>query len=423
MASTARIFQDMLNEYLTLDLLEAEITKRMYYMQQVQKDQTWRSGTLPVPFKGGHASSFSYGKLTGTSAISQDKFVRGEVTTQKELWGAMQFAARDLQEHSGGTGVNEQSFLRVLPDTLESFMNRMKEVASVNFLVGSHFATLTADANANDGLTIVDHPERYTIDQLVVVKDSVNTVTGYVARDDGIVIDTKTIKLVTTLGGVTVVDFSATPVLVANGAKAYVDGADTDAFSGLPEQLLSAANGGSANLFGVEKKDYPFTQATNIDGSAINATDILDDIFDAWTNVKKLGRGTGRQDCVMDYTNLGAVMKKLQLDSGPFRFTSSKADLFGWTTLKIIGVSGELSIVAVHEADFDKIMFLDWGGIKLYSNGLFAIQESPDGLKYFTERDATNGYKYIVDTKLFGENVCYMPSSQGIIHSVPDLTP
>ena len=422
--ATTRSFNSMLNEYLPFELLREETIKRNYVLQNIQKDDQWRGGSLIVPFKGGHASSFRYGALSASNNVSEDQYVRGSVANYKELWGSMKFNARDLAEHNGGMGssisgqVSEQSFLRILPDTLDDFMDRQKEVVSVNLLTGPHFATLTADGDTNGvGVADVDHPERFTLDQEVVLDDDAEAAgTFFVIAID---MNNKRVTLSATRGGAAA---SISIYATADNAKVYVQGAEVaaDAFSSLADCFLSAANGGSATLYGETKLDYPFLQATNIDGSGIIASTILDEIFDAWTEVQKLGRGPGKQVCIMSYANLGAIMKLLQNDSGPFRFTESKANLFGWTELSVIGVRGELKLVGVHEQDDDKIYFVDWGSLKLCSNGMFRIQKSPEGLMYFTER-ATTGYTYIVDTVMFGEQICYKPSHNGVIHSVPSL--
>jgi hypothetical protein len=418
--ATTRSMNDMLNEYLPFDLLQEETIKRNFVLQQVQKDNNWKGGNLVVPFKGGHASSFAYSELVASSNISEDKFVRGNVANYKELWGTMKFNARDLAEHGSLQGqaagvVSEQSFLRILPDTLDDFLGRMKEVSSVNFLTGPHFATATANGTAG-GLLTVDHPERFTIDQEVVVEDDdTAATTGFVAD---INMETKVVHLTIARGGAGG-DVDLSLYTTAQNAKTYVRGAETagNAFTSMPDQLLSAANGGSAALFGETKLDYPYLQASNISGAGWTATTILEDLFDAWTSVQQLGRGAAKSNAILSYANLGHVMKQLQNDSGPFRFTSSKADTFGWTDISVIGVRGELKISGVHEMDDDKAIFAQWDGWKLCSNGMFRLQRDPEGKLYFVER-ATSGYTYIVDAVMFGELICYKPSHQGIVHSI-----
>lgn len=425
--STTVSFSTMLNEYLPLELLGTETKKRSYVLSNVEQDNSWKGGNLVVSFVGGNASSFSYGSLSADTDISEDTFVRGGVSAYKEIWGAMKWNGRDLQEHGAVGGqasgkISEQSFLKDLPRRIENFVDNMKSVSSTNFLVGTYFATLTTAATANDGLMIVDHPERFQVDQKVLVKDADATVsTGFVARASGINMETKVIKLVTARGGVTPVDFSGNNIAATTG-HCYVDGAQTagNAFTSLADQLLSSANGGSANLFGVAKVNYPYLQATNISGASWTSANVLEKLFDAFKECAKLGRG-GKKDAVMSYDVMGAVLKLLEVTSGPFKNVKTEVSAYGYTKVTVVGVDGALTLVGVYEMDSDKVYFLDWSAIKLYTNGLFKIQEDPDGKKYFTLR-ATTGYTYIQDVSMFGELVVIEPPKCGVVYSIPALT-
>jgi len=423
--ATTRSFSSMLNEYLTYDLLSAELIKRNYLINQVEKDNNWKGGNLVVPFKGGKPSSFAYGSLTAANDISELTPVRGGVSTYKEINGSMIWNAKDLAEHGAVSGqssgmVSEQSFLKNLPDQLDDFIDDCKQAVSVNLLQGAHFAKLTSDATVNDGLIEVDHPERFEIDQKVIVDDGNSTaITAYVARAIGINMNTNVIKLVTTRGGTTVVDFSANNMTVAQDAKCYIDGAQTsgNAFTSFKDQVLSDANGGSAALFGVDKVDYPFLQAQNIDGSSMTASSVLEDIFDAWKDIAKKGK-KGATDAVMGYDHLANIMKLLEVSSGPFTHVKQpKAATFNWTELSVMGVNGELKLVGVQEMDASEIFFIDWKGVKLHSNGMFRVQKDPEGKMYFSVRNTT-GYQYIVDVCFYGELVVNRPLTQGAIHGI-----
>lgn len=414
--STTRSFQTMLNEFLPNELLKEELVKRDYVLQNVDKDETWKGGNLVVPFKAAGASSFSSGGLSASTDIAEDKYVRGGISTQPEFWGSMIFNHRDLMEHDK---ISEQNLLKILPDAVDDFIEYCKGVTSVALLNGAHFAKLTADATANTGLILVDRPDRFVIGQKVIVKDSVNTVTGYVAITGGIDINAKQVKLVTARGGSTAVDFSAANVLVANGAKCYNDGFQTSSFSDMRNALLSAANGGSATLYGVTKVDAPYTQAINIDGSDITKANIVEKCFDAFTKTRLYGKGKPT-DITMSLTNLGYVMKVVEASKGAFNVMpgSQKASQYGWTEIQIGSVTNAvLKFVGVQEMDDDIIMLLDWRGWKFYSNGFFKKRKSPDGIEYFEQR-ATSGYQYIVDICLFGDLVCLRPSYQGILYGV-----
>jgi hypothetical protein len=412
MGST-RSFDTMLNEYLTYDLLKEEMIKRDYLLTKVEKDNGWKGGTLPVPFKGATASSIAFGQLSSSSDVAEDKYVRGEVSSQKEVWGTMIFNHRDLMEHDS---VSEKSFLKILPGAVEEFMDLMKATVSVNLLNGSHFAKLTADATANDGLITVDHPERFEIGQKVFVDDDNSApATGYVST---ININTKVVLLVTTRGGATPVDFSANNMTTAQNAKCYHEGAQSASFTSLRESLLSAANGGSSTLYGQSKVAYPYLQAINVSGATITASNILDKVFDAYTTCRTFGKGNPNE-ILMSYKHLGSILKLLETSKGAFNVEpgSQKASVYGWTEITIGGVKGSLKVVGIQELDDDVIMLMDWRALKFHSNGFFRKRIAPDGKHYFEQR-ATSGYSYLVDMCLFGELVLSRPSYCGIIHSI-----
>ena len=421
--ATTRTFQDMLNEYLTYDLLREELVKRDYVLEKVEKDNGWKGGTLPVPFKAAGASSTKFGGLTASNDIAEDKYVRGEVTTYKEHWGSMIFNYSDLVQHDTGR-VKEDTFLRILPETLEDFMDHFSMVSSIQMTTGPHFATAVGDGGA-DGTIQVDRVDRFMIgekvsledddtaaaDYYVLAIDVNNGVAGYPGSGD--------ITLSATRGGAAA-DISA--YTTGQNAKFYHDGVDntgTTAFTSLRQQLLSDANGGSASLFGQTKTAYPFLQAVNIDGSDITAANLLEKIFDAYTVVRTKAKGKARE-VLMSWKHMGSVMKIIEAQKGGFKVRpdSEKASEYGWMSIEIGSVSGVyLKLVGIQELDDDVIMFLDWGAIKLHTNGLVRKHKSPDGNEYYVVRNTT-GYQYIVDIVMYGELVVNKPGHCGIIHSI-----
>ena len=412
MATTAT-FPTMLNEYLPNELLKEEFIKRDYVMTNIEKDDGWLSdNNLIVPFKAAGASSVSFGSLTGSTDIAEDLYVRGTVSSAKEVWGTMIFNHRDLMEHGE---ISEQNFLKLIPDTVEDFMDYMKNVVSVNLMNGAHFAKLTATGGAS-GTIVVDRPDRFVIGQKFTVDDDDSAVstTAYVRTID---INTKTITAYDARSGGALVNFSA--YSVAQNAKCYNDGAQANSFSSLRGAFLSAANGGDAALYGVTKASYTYLQAINVDGASITASNIMQKIFDALTTIRQLGKGNPT-DIVMSYTNFAACLKVIEASKGSFNVMpgSQKASQFGWTELTVGSVTkGGLKLVAVQEADDDVIMFIDWRALKFYSNGFFRKRKSPDGIEYFEVRNTT-GYQYIIDVCLFGELVVLRPSYCGILYGI-----
>lgn len=415
--ATTRTFQAMLNDYLPNDLLREEVTPRDYLLSKMEKDDGWlgasstnNEAALIVPFKAAGASSVAFGSLTGSTDIAEDSYVRGRVNAAKEVWGSMLFNQRDLMEHGR---ISEKNFLKLLPDTIEDFMDYMKQIVSVNLLNGSWFDTVTTANAVNDGNLVVSHPDRFVIGQKVIVKAAADA-TGYVKT---INMNTKTINLVTTRGGATVIDWSGNNVAAA--AKIYNDGQEANGFSSLRGALLSSANGGDATLYGVTKTTYPYLQAINVDGSGVTAATIMRDIFDALTSIRQFGKGNPT-DIIMSYKNFASCLKSIEASKGAFNVQpgSQKASQYGWTELTVGSVTkGGLKLVAVQEAEDDLIFFIDWRAMKFYSNGFFKKRSSPDGTEYFEVRN-TSGYQYIVDVCLFGELVVHRPSYCGVLYSI-----
>lgn len=419
--STRRTFQDMLNEYLTYDLLKEEMVKKSYILDKIEKDDGWKGGTLPVPFKAAGASSLRFGSLVASNNIAQDKFVRGSVASYKEIWGAMIFNQRDLVEQDGK--VNEKSFLKLLPQVVEDFTERMRNNVSINILNGKHVGVLLADGDAT-GVVEIDRPDRLDIGQEVEFGgDTAPTIPGYVSAID---MNTLEVSFVTTRGGATPLNLTA--YTTADNAKIYIPGAKASSFTSLRESLLSAANGGSPQLYGQTKTAYPYLQAINLNGSTVNATNLLGKVFDGFTATRQYGKGNPTT-VLMSYKHLGSVMKAVELSKGAYKVTpnTKSAEIYGWTEIQITGVKGSLTVVGIQEIDDDVIMYIDWRALKFHSNGMFRKVKDPDnGSEYYKIR-GEDGYQYILDMYLFGEFVLSRPSYCGIMHSIsyadPDVFP
>ncbi|HZX13693.1 MAG TPA: hypothetical protein VFF49_04760 [Thermodesulfobacteriota bacterium] len=412
--STTRTFQDMLNEYLPNKLLKEELLKRDYILSNIEKDDKWKGGKIPVPFKAAGASSVKMGGLTGSTDISEDKYVRGSIDDYKEMWGSMIFNHRDLMDHSGK--IVEDSFLKILPDTIEDFMEYIKMVASIQMGTGPHFALVTDATDALTGIMVVDHVDRFVLGQKVTLDDNDSSAASYyvIAID----VNTNKVTLSATRGGAAA-DVSA--YSVAQVAKFYTDGADTTAFTSIRSVLLSAANGGSANVHGQSKLAYPFLQAVNVSGSAITAANILDKLFDAYTEVRKKAKGRADR-FIMSYKHFGSILKLIENKSNgaanwQISVEGKKASLYGWDEITINSVKGKLTIVGIQEWDDDVIAIMDMKAMVFRSNGFFQKRKSPSGEEYFEIRNTT-GYQYIVDVSLFGELEINKPGHCGIIHSI-----
>jgi hypothetical protein len=403
----------MLNEYLPNKMLKEELIKRDYILSTIEKDDKWKGGKLIVPFKAAGASSVKMGSLTAANDISEDQYVRGSIDDYKEMWGSMLFNHRDLMDHSGR--IVEDSFLKILPDSVEDFMEYCKMITSIQMGTGPSFSLVTDATNAATGLMVVDRIERFSLGQKVTLDDDNSVAASYYVT--AINVNTSVVTLSATRGGAAA-DVSA--YSVAQNAKFYTDGADTVSFTSLQDVLLSAANGGSATVHGQSKVAYPFLQAVNISGSSITASNILEKIFDAYTEVRRKAKGNANK-VLMSYKHLGSVLKLL--DGSPRQgnynvsVSDKKASVYGWDEVELTSVKGKLTLVGIQEWSDSTIIFLDPKSCVFRSNGFFKKRMSPDGTEYFEVRN-TSGYQYIIDICLFGELEVNKPGHNGIIYGI-----
>jgi hypothetical protein len=415
MAATSANFQNMLNQYLPLDLLKQELIKRDYLMQRVQHDESWKGGAIQVPFELQYGSSVEFGQLAGDTDIAAYAYSRGTISTQPEVWASLQFLHKDLVQHDGK--IPESTFLRILPDQVDAMLSYLKMVLSVH-LMGSDgaFAVLTADGDASGHIT-VDRPDRFTLSQKIALKDGNTAVASYYVT--AIDINTKIITVSATRGGAAA-DVSA--YTTAQSAKVYHPGSTTAGMTSLGSQLLTSGNGGSASLFGVTKTSAPFLQCPNIDGTGVSATNILSKIFDGYTQRMILAKSGNIPEVVLSFKHFGSILKLLETNKGAYNIVpnSRKVSVYGWQTVEIGSVSGAvLKIVGIQEMPDELIYFLDWDGITFFSNGLIRRRKSPDGIEYHATR-ATSGYSYIIDHFVMGDLVCTAPWKQAVMYGVPN---
>jgi hypothetical protein len=408
--ATTRTFSNMLNEYLPEKLLLDELKKRNWALQNIEQDDSWLGGNLIVPFLGAVASTVTFGSLAASNDIAEELSVRGQVSAYKEVWGSMLFNETDLVQHGK---LSEQNFLKIIPDAIVRHADYLSSMISQNLLTGNAVAKATANGDVSGNITVAQ-PDRFQIGMKVVVDDDNSSpVTGYVST---INMNTGVLVIVTARGGSTAVDLSA--YTVAQNAVIYNDGQQSNGFDNLPSQLLSSANGGAASILGVTKTLYPFTQAINVSGATITASNILSSIFDAYVRVRQLGGGKPFK-VVMSFKNYGSCLKALETQKGAFNVVpnSKKTEVYAYDAIMVGGFAGTLELNAVQEMDDDKIMLLDMSTLKFYTNGGIRRRRAPDGKEFFEVRN-TSGFQYIVDHCLFGEFVVNQPKKNGIIFGI-----
>lgn len=431
--ATTRTFNDLIKEYMPYDLHKEEVIKRDWFLSNSTMDESYKGGTLYVPFQGQKASTIQKGVYADTSKIKQSKNVKAKITGYKETWGSMIFNDSDLQEH----GDLEKSFLKILPDELDQFNRSMKETISREFLNGPWICRLTATSVSAAGIVLVDRPERLEVGMQLVIEEyaasfptvshSVGNASASVGYTEAYVksinMNTKEVVIADAAG--VALSFAAVGEDLTVGANPVRDQPRIYLVNGevVANQLLSlryaslsAANGGSATLYGETKVNYPILQSLNFDGSTILTTNILDKLFDFHTAVKLIGKGNP-QFVVMGEKAGKAVKKNLEV-SRTYEAVDKKASPYGWEVISIGGSKGMLDVVIVNEMDDDIIHIVDKSSWKIFSNGMFRRRKDPgDGKEYFTVRGAT-GFQYVVDIAFFGDMVVHAPSYNGIVYDV-----
>jgi hypothetical protein len=144
-------------------------------------------------------------------------------------------------------------------------------------------------------------------------------------------------------------------------------------------------------------------------------------LFDALADAQQKARGGKISVALMSLKHMGTILKLIQSEKGAFHFapSSMKVSEYGWTEVMIGSPAGNMvRCVGIQEAFDDCIYLLDPKTFTFHSKGFIRKHKSPDGLEYFVERDATNGYSYICDMCVFGEFVCNKPGNNAVIHSI-----
>lgn len=404
-----REFSNMLNEHLDLQMIGKTFEERCAVYKKLKKNNKWKGGTLPVPILNAQASSLAFGKYTAENDVSYDDHLRGEISGYKTLTYTLPFKHRDIVEHNGR--VNEDSFLRLLVGNLDRAMTFMKNAVSINLLNGGWYDKIAVAGTAG-GVVTVNNIQRFQLGQKVKVSAAA---AGYITAIDK---NAKTITVKDARTAGSAIDLSGELA----DEKIYLDGQDTEAFFSIKEALLTSAQGGSDSLHGLTKATAgPGAQAPSVDGSDITATNILNKIFDAFTDIRLRTASGNANEIWMNWKHLGSIMKALESSKAPFRTRegSLKSTSFGFTEIEIFTVStGQtLKVVGVPEMDEDWMAIMDWDAFKFHSNGGFRKVTTPDGNEFYTVR-GTTGYTFLVDMELYGDLSAGGVSMCGAIHSI-----
>ena len=416
MATTkATTYSDMLNEFLPYELLTSELKKENWLLSNANMDQTWQGGKLIVPFQQSVASSVKMGALTDDTDIDFATYLRGYLSGYVEAYGSIAFNSRDLFDHGK---LSAQNFLKLLPDQVDQLMEHFKRTISIQVLGGKAIDTVATAFDASTDKLFVNHPERFTIGQKLILNDGTNSTTGYVKAINK---NTGEITYVTARGGSTPVDLVS---LTEATTKVYIDGGNTTYFGSLKDMLLPASLGGSDTFCNITKTDSMFSQPVLYDASASSAdwgasaitkADVLNMIFDAMR--KGFQRGARPKVFLMSYKHYSACLKLIESGSGAYKNIKPQVSLYDASEIEVGGVAGSCKLVGLRDFDDDWIAGIDTEFLDFKTGrSPFTMMESPDGLKYYTKR-ATTGYTYISDIRLVGDFLYRKPYTAVAIHS------
>jgi hypothetical protein len=403
------VYNDMLNDHLHYDLLKAELNVKNYLWKTLEHDEG-ATGDIIVPFQKQKATSVKLGAGPSASTdISQHKYTRGSLAQadRPKIWGSLKFDYEDIFHHDGR--MKQKSFLGTfLPKQIQDFTTYFSQTVNHGFLNSEHLDK-TAGTGSTAGVIAVNRIERFEVDQ----KINDGSTDYYVTAVN---VNTDEITLSATRGG-SGADISA---IVAD-TELYQDGFDTgNRLSNLKSLLLSDANGGSANIYGVSKLASSFTQAINVSGASMTANNVLEKIFDAISVYRRKAKG-GLVECWMSYKHFGQVMKTLEQDKGPYKAMpgSTKSSEYGFTEITIFGAeTGAIKFVALPEMDDDVIVLANPKSMKIHSNKGINKVKSPDGNFYVVDRSASTGYSFITDMLFEGDIIVSQPSENLIIYDI-----
>lgn len=415
-------FSSMLNEYLSYDLLEDEFKNAdNWLLKNANWDKSWQGGYIPVPIQVGIANSVKMGGLTADNDIAAAQYVRGNITSMKEAYGALSFYSRDLFENGK---VSEQNFLRLLPDQLTQLMDHFKQTISLQVFQGNYLDSAATGTVIATDVLFVNRTERFYLNQKIIINDGiVPAVESYVKSVNK---NTGQLFLVTARGGSTPADLAGMTIA---SIKLYTDGASSEFFTSLKSMLLPASLGGSDTFATLTKVNYPYTQSVLYDATAsttsnwgsvtaVTRNTILNLFFDAQRQGRR--KGAKPKVAICGWKHYHAALLQLESASGAYKNIKPSVNYADYSEMEVGGIMGSIKIVGIREMDDDWIVLLDPAFLDLKTGkSPFQIMESPEGLKWYTIR-ATTGYQYVTDIRLAGDFIYRAPHTATVIHSIPN---
>lgn len=400
---------EMLREYAPHTLIMDEFKRDNFVFNEFETDRSWKNGAAyQIPWELSSANDTQMGSLVDESVMGDiGTYKKAILTEQPEMWGSLKLLERDLTRYSD----LRQSFLKIFPEKLTQLTDHMKSNVATMVLRGGAICVATANGTIG-GVVKLDKPQFLSVGQRVLLKDNDQSVIAYVKQID---MNKKEVLFAADRAG-TVIDLSDFRVL--EGAKVMIPGQDTETLSSLQTYLLPASLGGLDTIHGQPKLSSPLLQPMVLDGSGLTVSTILDKLYDYYFEIKELGK-VKNAELWVPYHVFKACAKLAQASK---RFIDGGKEAgYGFSKMKLIGMEGDMTLVAISDMPSDKIMLLDKSCFKFVGDTFFDKKRLLNTEDEFWVQRKTTGYEYIVDICFRAEFVATKLSSSAIIHSIPLL--
>ena len=414
-------YNEFLKEHFHTGMIEEEFAMLNWFMQKCKVTKDWLQGPARVQFKKSKASTITKGGLAAEDKINGTTYIEGTIKQPAKWSGALRFKRQDIIMHGQ---VNEENLFNLLPDSIKDLTEVMEQTFSLA-LFGDGSLTKTIDVGDATGIK-VKNTDRIGIGFKVQLDDGTDQVEGYISKIDkntGKIELRPNLDLTGAVVDCTGIDAKAGVYMTENSA---LPGGSNNEFFSLVDHLLPSSLGGSDELFGLQKADYPCLQSIQIDGSSIDGTAgtgdgkaLLKKIFGAMAKAKRLKAKVNTLVC--SYNTYAHICNALQDESGAFKNVGTAMDYSGYSSITVTWMGQKLEVVGLADCDDDKVMAINTAHCEFKSSpkSYFEVVESPDGLKYYVDRNVADGdYYYITDIMLQGQFVYTHVFDSFVIHSI-----
>lgn len=411
-------FSTLLKKVQVPKIIFSDLAKNMFMFNAMPKDQTWHGGEYEFAKRTAIANTIRRNVLAAKGSINKIEAVKPAESSLVKFFHSSEYDMLDLDLNNRySDGSKAASYIKLIKDQVKDTSEHFKNVLSRDILAGGMIDKATVSGTSG-GVLGVTFYERFHKNMHIVVRESdgPNAVEGYVRAVDP---SAKTVTIYDAVSGGSAVDLSA--YTVAKGTEVYhIDTVNTStgalvsgsSMNDFRSSLLSSANGGNATIHGITKASYPEFQAHNFDMSGATAENLLEKLYEAMLEIKRVGRGNPA-DILLSYTNFGYAVKNLEL-SDRFKAMDDKK-LYGFDGISILGPTGQrIRLVPEPEMDNDVILFWDRSSVELAGTKFFENETmNKMGQPFYVDR-ATTGYVYIQDIKFYGNLIWQRIEKSGI---------